>query len=280
MNHLQKQKTLNFKLWINESFTDNSEKLNQIARRIWANVTVQSHQASEKREDFKDFQTWSIGRGMHQAAVYGWLTQRMSGREDETPQNSQEINNMTQEMSSASVKNAVYIKGDGWHHWVINGDIPRSEKGTDKTYISVHYKTLLPNAQTVMTSILTNLVSNQYKGQIKIAATPEGWLKRMDNIVLHSGSQEWAQFGANITKKVLEQYGVKLGGLATTGDMEQGLDPKGTGTSFNVFVSQQAANAISEILNKTTDYAHFDKNIKNYFSPNGPFVQYLKSHLS
>lgn len=269
----------NFKLWINESFTDNSEKLNQIAKRIWANVTAQTNQAS-KKEDFKNFQMWAIGRGMHQAAVYDWLTQRMSGKEELTPENTQQITDMVNQMANAPMPSeAEYTKGAGWHHWIINKDMARSTKGTDKTYISVHYKTLLPNAQAVMAAILKNLVHNGYKGQIKIAASPEGWLKRMDNIVLHSGSPEWAQFGANITKTVLEKFQVKLGGAATTGDMEQGLDPKGTGTSFNGFVSEQAANDISQILKATTDYQHFIRNIQNHFQPNGPFVQKLQKIL-
>lgn len=270
----------NFKLWFNESFTDNTEKLNQIAKRIWANVTAQINQAS-KKEDFQTFQKWAIGRGLHQTAVYGWLTQRVSGKENATPENNQQITDMANQMANApSPPEAQYTKGEGWHHWIINGDMARGTKGTDKIYISVHYKTLLPQAQTVMAAILKNLVSNGYKGQIKIAASGKnGWLDRMDNIVLHSGSPEWAQFGANITKAVLTKFGVKLGGAATTGDMEQGLDPKGTGTSFNGFVSEQAANDISQILKNTTDYQHFNRNIQNHFSPNGPFVQKLQKVL-
>lgn len=269
----------NFKLWINESFTDNSEKLNQIARRIWANVAAQTNQDS-KKEDFKAFQMWAIGRGLNQSAVYGWLTQRMSGYEEESPDNNQQISDMTNQMANAPAPpETQYTKGAGWHHWIINGDMGRGTKGTDKTYISVHYKTLIPNAQAVMSAILKNLASNGYKGQIKIAASPEGWLKRMDNIVLHSGSPEWAKFGANITKTVLEKFQVKLGGAATTGDMEQGLDPKGTGTSFNGFVSEQAATDIAHILKSTNDFQHFIRNIQNHFQPNGPFVQKLQKIL-
>lgn len=270
----------NFKQWINESFTDHDEKINQIAKRIWANVAATVNKQKDK-EPFPEFQMWAMGRGFHKMAVYGWLTQRISGREELNPQNAQEIQAMTQAMASAPAPpEAQYQKGAGWHHWIINGDMGRSAQGTAKTYIPVHYKSLLPQAQTVMSAILKNLVHNKYQGQIKIAAgARDGWLDRMDNIVLHSGTPEWAQFGAKITKQVLEKFGVKIGGAATTGEMEQGLDPKGTGESFNGFASDKAAKAISQILKSTKDYDHFMRNIQNYFAPNGPFTQEIKAIL-
>lgn len=264
---------ITFAQWICESFTDNTEKLNQIARRIKANVLAKVNKSIDAKEDFKEFQKFAMGHGMHSMSIYGWLTQRMSGYEEVSSENTKQIENMMNQMISTSVDGAEYVRGQGWHHWAINGDMPRGSKGTDKTYISVHYKTLIPNAQAIMTSVLKNLVSNGYRGQIKISGTPESWLQRMDNIVLHSGSTEWAQFGANIVKKVLDHYNVKIGGTATTGSMEQGLDPKNTGKSFNGYISEVASNNISSILKQTKDFDHFAKNIKNHFSENGPFVQ-------
>jgi hypothetical protein len=210
---------INFEQWVCESFTDNTEKVNQIARRVKANVIAMVNKVIDSNSaDFKTFQKLAPGGaryegmsgGMHRMSIYGWLTQRMSGYEEDTPENTRQINNMMSQMIAPSVNGAEYDQGLGWHHWKINGDIPRGSKGTDKTYISVHYKSLIPNAQAVMTAILKNLVSNGYKGQIKISGDAKSWLQRMDNIVLHSGSSEWAQFGASIVKKVLDHYNVKI----------------------------------------------------------------------
>jgi hypothetical protein len=269
---------INFEQWVCESFTDNTEKVNQIARRIKANVIAMVNKVIDSNSaDFKTFQKLAITRsggvGFNDRSIYGWLTQRMSGYEKDTPESTKQINNMMSQMIEPSVNGAEYIRGSGWHHWVINGDISRGSKGTDKTYISVHYKSLIPNAQAVMTAVLKNLVSNGYRGQIKISGDAEDWLQRMDNFVLHSGSPEWAQFGANIVKKVLDHYNVKIGGSATTGNMEQGLDPKNTGTSFNGYISEIAADNIDSILKQTRDFDHFVKNIKIHFGENGPFVK-------
>jgi hypothetical protein len=267
---------MNFKQWLNESFTDKNEKVNQIAKRIWANVAATVNREKSKTQ-FNKFQILASGLGFSSSHVYGWLTQRLSGREEITPENQREAEQMAQQMASAPAPpEAQYTKGSGWHHWIINGDMGRAAAGTSKTYIPIHYKSLLPNAQAVMSAILKNLVHNGYKGQIKIAASgKDGWLDRMDNIVLHSGTPEWAQFGANITKQVLDKFGVKIGGAATTGEMEQGLDPKGTGESFNGYVSKEAATTIEQILQATKDYDHFMRNIQNHFAQNGPFVQQI-----
>ena len=265
---------ITFEQWICESFTDNTEKLNQIARRIKANVLATVYKYIDAKKDFKRFQILASGEEFNSMAhIYDWLTRRMSGYEEATSENTEQIKNMISQMISVSVNGAEYVKGSGWHHWVINGDMPRGPKGTNKTYISVHYKTLIPNARDIITAILKNLVSNGYRGEIKIEGKPEGWLKEMDNIVLHSGSAEWAQFGANIVKKVLNHYNVKTGGLATSGNMEQGLDPKNAGMSFNQYTAEAASDNINSILKQTRDFDHFAKNIKNHFSENGPFVQ-------
>jgi hypothetical protein len=264
---------------VNTSFTSTDEKLNQIARRIWANATAQANQSIKKREDFKNFQVY---KRMSDMAVYDWLTQRMSGREEATAENNKEATNMALTMANAPAPpGAQYSKGLGWHHWIVNGDdLPRGDQGTNKTYISVHYKTLLPQAQNVMSAILRNLVANDYKGQIKINASGrDGWLDRSDNIVLHSSSKEWAQFGANIVVQVLNRFGVKIGGNATSGNVEQGLDPKGTGESFNSFVSKLASRDLIAILNNTNSHDQFMRNVQNHFKENGPFVQMLKNTL-
>ncbi|NBP03563.1 MAG: hypothetical protein EBU90_26410 [Proteobacteria bacterium] len=270
-----------FKQYINEqSFTDNNEKINQVARRIWANVTSIANQYRQQQKDFTFFKNRAMGgsagiSGMHNMAIYGWLTQRMSGFEQPNQDNTRAIQQMTQQMANAPAPpQAQYEKGQGWHHWIINGDMGRSQLGTHKVFIPVHYKTLLPQAENVMSSILRNLVSNGYKGQIKIAASArDGWLDRMDNIVLHSGTTEWAQFGAKVVKATLDKFGVKTGGLATSGEMEQGLDPKGSGQSFNQFVASKASKVIYQILNSSNDYDQFLNGIKNYFSANGAFTQ-------
>jgi hypothetical protein len=217
--------------------------------------------------------------GLNTAQIYDHLAARISGKEDLNQNNQQILTEMIQKMVSVNVPNAKYTKGAGWHHWIINGDMPRGANGTNKTYIGVQYHTLAQQVDTVWQKVLENLVSNQYKGQIKIAADPQYWLSRMDNIVLHSGSQEWAQFGANIVKKVFDHFNVKTGGLATTGAMEQGLDIKGTNTSFNHYAAQVAERDIHHFLKGTRDYAHFARNVQNHFSPNGGFVTSLKQQM-
>lgn len=272
---------LTFVEWMNESFTEHDEKLNQIARRIWSNIYA-IVEKKKKTETFEEFKKWAAGQDFSQPKIYGWLTQRISGFEERNPENTKKLNDMIQTMASVALPPEVEYSdngGDGWHHWIIKGDAPRGEKGTDKVYISVDWQSLLPNAKAVMSTILKNLVHNNFYGQIKIHKYPDGWLKRMDNIVMHSSSPEYAEFGGRIVKQILDNFKVKISGGATSGYIEKGLDPKAAGTSFNDYAAEVAFNGIVQILKQTTDYDHFMRNIQNYFAPNGGFTQSLKSVL-
>ena len=261
------------------------EKINHIAKRISSYAMAMSYQAEQKGRTYDEFKSMPGNFSLHQPALYNYIVTRYSGREQkgdlyQGKSNVDALQNMINNMLNIQLPpNVEYVKGAGWAHYIVNGDSARRKEGTDKSYVGVQWRTLEPKAAEVWTSILNSLQKNNFKGQIKFLSAPMEWANRFDNFVIHSGSPEWAQFGAKIVKAVLEKFGVKTGGMGTTGDVETGLDVAGTGTSFNDYASEQGMNYIRDAYKTSNSYDEFRQKIKNAFSPTGPFVSKMMSIL-
>jgi len=128
---------LEFKLWM-EQLTQDSEKLDHLARRIQSFTLTAANQAKSAGKAFKEFQTFNANYGLHQPGIYNYLTTRYSGRQESDPETLKKLSQMLQQVATINEPQAVYTKGAGWHHWIINGDMQRGEKGTNKTYVPVH----------------------------------------------------------------------------------------------------------------------------------------------
>jgi hypothetical protein len=195
----------------------------------------------------------------------------MGGKEDANK--FKELTNFIEQLKQGAIKaGAQYVKGTGWHHFIINGDMPRGPKGTAKAYIPLHYEKI-SNAEQIMSAIVAKLISNGYKGQLKIGSDPQMYQTRYDNIVLHSGDQQMVNHGAQIAMSVIPKEAI--GGAGTTGYGEFGLDIKGSDTSFNDFAAQKAYEVIAYLLKSTNDYDQFQRNVQNAFGPMGHFVNYM-----
>lgn len=276
-----------FRVWLESSDPIKSKVVAQ-ARNIMATALAVANQAARQGKDWAWFETYGIGAGLHQAAIYHRLTARTTGYDPSKGKigdadNPAVIAQIDQALTAAvtgsqSIQGVVYQKGAGWHHWIVNGDRNRTARdASTKHYLSIDYSSFAANGGAAMPAVLRNLVANGYRGQIKIIADGRSFVSRNDNICLHSDPANLA-IGSKVVLAVLSRDGVRSGGSASTHDVTSGRDFGGS--SFNDSLATIAHESIVKIVRSCTDYGHFERNIKHHFAENGQFVKTVMANLN
>lgn len=279
---------MSFRVWLESQMTPGlAEKIGHQARRILSLAVAQANRSKAGGKPWADFQAYGMGMGMHQAAIYHHLTARTSGYDaakghigdlDDAALVSELDQAINQAVAaSQAVPGASYVKGSGWHHWIINGDRDKSPGvNSNKNYISLDYKSFAKNGAAAVPAILRNLVHNRYRGQFKIIASGKLFMERDDNICIHSDAPN-LKIASPVVRAILAREGVKTGGSSNAAEVTDGVDFGGS--SFNDSIAAIAEKFLSKIISACRDYDHFVRNVQATFGPGGQFTQAVTASI-